>query len=67
MIVIVERPVVVTISTLPRDVPAFFVIHFGRLRPSVDAARITAKLEDGLLTLSLPCLADALPRKVEVT
>ncbi len=38
-----------------------------RYVPSVDAARITAKLEDGLLTLSLPCLADALPRKVEVT
>jgi HSP20 family protein len=37
------------------------------LDPSIDAARITAKVEQGVLTLTLPKAESVKPRKIAVT
>jgi HSP20 family protein len=37
-----------------------------QLDPAIDTARITAKIEQGLLTLTLPKSEKAKPRKIEV-
>ena len=37
------------------------------LDPSIDAARINAKVEQGILTLTLPKTESVKPRKIEVT
>lgn len=37
-----------------------------RLPPTVDASRIEAKFEHGVLTLTLPHREDALPRRIDV-
>jgi HSP20 family molecular chaperone IbpA len=36
------------------------------LDPAIDATRITARLEDGVLTLSLPKAEQAKPRRIEI-
>ena len=37
------------------------------LDPSIDAGRITAKMEQGILTLTLPKAEQVKPRRIEVT
>ena len=37
------------------------------LDPSIDTARITAKMEQGILTLTLPKAEEVKPRRIQVT
>ena len=37
------------------------------LDPSIDAAKITAKMEQGILTLTLPKAEEVKPRRIQVT
>jgi HSP20 family protein len=45
-------------------------LHYRRvfdLDPSIDASRITARIEQGLLTIDLPKAEAVKPRKIEIT
>ena len=50
-----------------RERDALRLRHTLTLSPRVDAEKIAAKLENGLLTLTLPKAKAAEPRKISVT
>ena len=57
----IEAELVYREST-PRDYRRVFVLD-----PTIDTTRITAKLEDGLLTLNLPKAEQVKPRRITVS